>query len=248
MKILAINGSPSGTRGATWWVLEKFLTGATEAGAASEVIHLATKKIRPCTGELACWTRTPGKCIHGDDMADVIAAGEGVDALVLATPVYVDGMTGLLKNCIDRLVPTADPHFEIRDGHCRHPSRGPWAAMRRVALVSVCGFPEIDNFDPLVAHVKAICRNMHAEFAGAVLRPAAPMFPALPTIHPLFFKIRAVAKAIGRAGREFALGNRIADETRQAAAAEIVTREQYREQVNRWFDKELKKLQEQRKA
>lgn len=247
MKILAINGSPKGTHGATWWVLEKFLKGAEEAGGRTQVIHLAAKKIRPCTGELACWFKTPGRCIHSDDVEEVLAAGSDAEALVLATPVYVDGMTGLLKNCIDRLIPTIDPHIDLRDGHCRHPSHGSWN-IRRLALVSVCGFPELDNFDPLVAHVKAICRNLNAEFAGALLRPAAPMFPPIPTIHPLFFRIRAVTKAIEQAGREFATTGRIPEEAARAAAAEVIPREEYRENANRRFDEALKKLREQSKS
>jgi multimeric flavodoxin WrbA len=241
MKILAINGSPSGTHGATWWVLEKFLKGIEAAGEKAEVIHLAGKKIHSCAGELACWLKTPGKCIYKDDMEPILAAINEAEALVVATPVYVDGMTGLLKNCIDRMVPTADPHIEFRDGHCRHAGRNE-SRIKRVALVSVCGFFELDNFDPLVTHVKAICRNMGADYAGAVLRPAAPMFPSIPTIHPLFFKIRAVTKAFEQAGREFAASGKISDEAARAAGEEVVSKDKYVEECNKWFDKELAKI------
>ena len=238
MKILAINGSPSGTGGSTWWVLEKFLKGAAEAGAETEVVQLAGKKIHHCTGELACWFKTPGRCVFSDDMDGVMAAMKAADALVLATPVYVDGMTGLMKNCIDRMVPVADPHFEMRDGRCRHPRRV-GTGIGRMALVSTCGFFELENFDPLVAHVKAICANLGVDFAGSVLRPAAPMFPSLPTIHPLFFRIRSVAKGIERAGREFASDSRISDEAARAASADIISKEKYFEEANGWFDKKL---------
>lgn len=237
MKILAINGSPSGKNGATWWVLEKFLDGVRDAGHEPEVIHLAGKKIHYCTGELACWTKTPGKCIHKDDMEEILNQMKTAEAVVLATPVYVDGMTGLLKNCLDRTVPIAEPYFEMRDGHCRHAAHE--SVTKRVALVSVCGFHELDNFGPLVEHTKAVCRNMNAEFAGAVLRPAAPMFPHMPTIHPLFFKIRAVTKAIRKAGNEFGRDGKISGETTTMAAAEVITKEQYAEQANKHFAKAL---------
>ena len=243
MKVLAINGSPRGAHGATWWVLEKFLKGAASAGASCDVIHLATRKIHPCTGELACWFRTPGQCIHKDDMDPILDAMREADALVLATPVYVDGMSGTLKNCIDRMVPVADPHIELRGDHCRHPVRGA-ARTKRIALVAGCGFFELDNFDPLVAHAQAICRNLGAEFAGALLRPAAPMFPSIPTIHPLFFRIRAVTKAMEQAGKELALEGRISDATAKAAAADVISRERYVDEANRWFDKELAKLKD----
>ena len=241
MKILAINGSPSGTGGSTWWVMEKFLKGAEEAGASVDIVQLVGKKIHHCTGELACWFKTPGRCIFRDDMEGVISKIGASDALVLASPVYVDGMTGLMKNCIDRLVPSVDPHFELRDGHCRHPGRG-MAGIKNLAFISTCGFFEIDNFDPIVAHAKAICKNLGANFSGALLRPAAPMFPSLPTIHPLFFKIRAVTKAIHKAGTEFASGGSISEETAREASADLITKEKYFEEANKWFDKKLEKI------
>jgi multimeric flavodoxin WrbA len=239
MKIIALNGSPRGVKGMTWWTLEKFLKGAEEAGAEALAIHLAEKRIHHCTGELACWLKTPGRCIHRDDMEGILAEVAAADALVLATPVYVDGMTGLLKNCLDRMVPIADPHFEVRDGHLRHIPRG--RAPNLVALVSVCGFSELDNFDPLLAHVKAVCRNMNAQFGGAVLRPAAPMIPFAPFLHP--FKTHAVSKAVKRAGEEFARDGRISAEAQAEAGAEIVSRDSYLEHANKYFDKLLREAE-----
>lgn len=238
MKILAINGSPRGKSGATWWVLERFIQGIEDAGEKTEVIELAGKKIHHCTGEWHCWFKTPGKCIHKDDMGELLMLLDSADTVVFATPVYVDGMTGIMKNFLDRSIPSADPHFEIRDGHCRHVFRqkGP---KKRVALVSVCGFPELDNFDPLVTHIKAVCRNMDAEFAGALLRPAAPMFPEIPTIHPLFFKIRAVTNAIKKAGTELVRDGKISNETSNKASADIISKEQYFKVVNEEFSKIL---------
>lgn len=38
-------------------------------------------------------------------------------------------------------------------------------------LVSNCGFWEMDNFDPIIVHMKAFCRNASLDFAGALVRP-----------------------------------------------------------------------------
>ena len=243
MKVLVINGSPSGTKGKTWWVLERFIKGMQEAGADVTIIHLAEKKIHPCTGELACWFKVPGKCTHNDDMNEILLKYEDAEALVVATPVYVDGMTGILKNCMDRLVPTVEPFFELREGHTRHPKR--LNSPSRLALVSVCGFPEIDNFGPLVHHIQAICRNMNATYAGAVLRPAAPGLNASAIYHP--FKTRAVSNAIKNAGVEFIRDGMISDETSKACSAEVFSAEQYINGANREFEKILKKLEQSRK-
>lgn len=242
MDILVLNGSPRGTQGATWWVLERFLKGVEEAGGKATTIHLARRRIHHCTGEFSCWFKTPGRCLHHDDMEEILIAAREARALVLATPVYVDGMTGLLKSCLDRMLPIADPHFELRDDHCRHPSRNA-AGIAQVALVSVCGFFELDNFDPLVTHVQALCRNFGANYAGAVLRPGGPLLPEIPTIHPLFFKIRAVSKAIEQAGREFVHDGKISADAQSAASADIVAKDKYLSEANRWFDEQLAKRQ-----
>ncbi len=243
MKVLAINGSPTETHGKTWWMLEKFNKGMEEAGAEVTTVHLAHKKIHHCTGELACWFKTPGECIHKDDMGEIISLYNVAEAVVFASPVYVDGMTGLMKNFIDRLVPTAEPFFEVREGHIRHPGRQKKA--NRVALVSVCGFPEMDNFDPLVHHIKAICKNMNAKFAGAVLRPAAPALDAAKMYHP--FKTRDISNAVKKAGQEFINEGMIFEETLDTIAMELFSAEDYKREANKAFEKTLKKLAEKTK-
>lgn len=43
----------------------------------------------------------------------------------------------------------------------------------KIVLVSSSGFAEMDNFDPLVSHVKALSRNLGRDYAGEVLVPSA---------------------------------------------------------------------------
>ncbi len=35
--------------------------------------------------------------------------------------------------------------------------------------MSACGYPELETFDPLVSHVKAISRNLWRDYVGEVL-------------------------------------------------------------------------------
>jgi multimeric flavodoxin WrbA len=123
MKVVAFNGSPRTDDGNTALILNPFLEGMREVGAEVELFYTRKLKINPCTGEFHCWLRTLGKCYQKDDMEMVLANVRDADILVFATPVYVDGMTGPLKNLLDRLIPLAEPFFELRDGHCRHPIR-----------------------------------------------------------------------------------------------------------------------------
>lgn len=153
-------------------ILAPFLEGIKQAGAQVEHIYVHDLNISPCRGCFACWTKTPGKCVQNDEMEELLPKIVSADILVFATPVYMDGMTSTMKMLLDRLIPSFNSFIEIRDGHCRHPFRNP-GEERKVVLVSVSGFHELDNFDPLVVHMEAICRNMNAEFAGALLRPYA---------------------------------------------------------------------------
>ena len=72
MKVLAINGSPRGQFGNTEVLLKPFLEGCAEAGAEIETIYLKDKEIKHCIGCFTCWTKTPGKCIHKDDMEELL--------------------------------------------------------------------------------------------------------------------------------------------------------------------------------
>ena len=158
MKVIAINSSPMMGNGNTALVLDPFLEGVREAGAEVELFYTKTLDINPCQGEFNCWLKTPGRCFQQDDMQMLLPKLASADVLVLATPVYVDGITGPMKNLLDRIIPLAEPFFELRDGHCRHPGRE-GSSSAKVVLVSNCGFWELDNFDPLLVHMQAICKN-----------------------------------------------------------------------------------------
>lgn len=170
MKVIAFNSSPRMDKGNTALILTPFLEGMSEAGAEIELSYTKKLNINPCQGNFICWFKTPGKCFQKDDMQMLYPKLREADIWVFATPVYVDGITGPMKNLIDRLIPLIQPYFEMRDDHCRH-SLCEGTKHGKVVLVSTCGFWEMDNFDPLLVHMKAACKNMNREFAGALLRP-----------------------------------------------------------------------------
>ncbi|UCD71419.1 MAG: flavodoxin family protein [Syntrophobacterales bacterium] len=236
MRILAIHGSPSMKRGKTYLVLEKLLKGAKKAGAIIEVIFLKKERIRGCTGCLSCWVKTPGKCFQKDDMAKLIEKLKRTDLMILATPVYVDGMTGQCKNFMDRLIPLLDSHYEIRDGHFRHVVKEKFCS--KIFLISVCAFHEMDNFDPLILHAKRAAENLNMEYVGEILRPA---------VYGLSMKkvgtdrLRRIMQAFERAGEELVKNGAVSENTRQEAASEIVPKEAYLRTMNRYFDAQIQR-------
>jgi len=239
MKVLAFNSSPRMDKGNTPLILTPFLDGMREAGAAVELFYTKKLNINPCQGCFTCWLKTPGVCFQKDDMQMLHPKLRQADIWVLATPLYVDGMTGPMKNLLDRLIPLVQPFIALRDGHCRHPWRGERES-GKVALVSNAGFWEMDNFDPLLVHMKAMCKNMGTEFAGALLRPHGEI------LKPLMEMGRSpddVFEAAREAGRQLVEEGKMSPETLSIVSRELAPRESYLRGANRVFQQALDALE-----
>lgn len=108
-KILILSGSPRLGGNSERLCLE-FARGAREVGHEVELVYLAEKEIAYCDGCNAC--AETHRCIHDDDMTDILQAMIDADAIVLATPVYFYTMDAQLKTVIDR---TCCRYTEISD-------------------------------------------------------------------------------------------------------------------------------------
>lgn len=232
MKIFAVNGSPNAEKGMTHVLLQTFLEGAQEAGAETETVFLQKKKISYCLGCFDCWVKTPGECVHDDDMDELLEKVLEADYFVLGTPLYVDGMTAQTKTFLDRILPLADPHIELVDGHCRHPQRHGKAPP--VVLVSVCGFYERDNFDGLVDHVTRMCRNMRTRFVGAVVRPDGYILSMDEQFPDAVNKIKDATR---RAGRELVEEDSISSETLDEIALKCYSKDVFLEGSDNFWDR-----------
>ena len=235
MKVLAINGSPHEEKGNTDLILGPFLDGMKQAGAEVRLFYTKKLKVNPCLGEHNCWFKTPGVCSQKDDMQQIIPKLMEADVLVLATPVYVDGMSGPLKNLLDRAIPIGDPVIEIRDGHCRHRTRKE-IKNGKLVLVSNCGFWEMDNFDPLIVHMQAVSRNLGREFSGALLRPHGP---ALKAMMNQGMPVNDVPEAAKEAGRQLAEDGRMNPETLKIVSRELLAQQMYVNIANQYAREKL---------
>jgi multimeric flavodoxin WrbA len=239
MKVIAINSSPNMSKGNTALVLDPFLQGMRKAGAEVELFYTKKLNINPCQGDLNCWLKTPGKCFQQDDMRMLLPKIAEADVLVLATPVYVDGVTGPMKNLLDRILPLWQPSFELRGGHCRHPGRE-GSKVSKLVLVSNCGFWEMDNFDPLLVHMKAVCRNIGGEFAGALLRPHGP---ALRRMMERGMPMDDIFKSAREAGRQLVEDRRMSPEILKAVSRELLPLEMYVQKRNQRCQEALDALE-----
>lgn len=227
MNVLVVNGSPRGAEGNTDVIARAFLDGACEAGAQAETVYLKDKKINHCTGCFACWTRTPGVCIHKDDMPELLEKMRWADCIVFATPLYVYTVSGLMKDFMDRVIPSVQPFIDVENGLSNHPSRYPKA--KSIVLISNAGFPEQAHFSGLKETFRACFRSEEKPLAGMICCAAGPML-GVPELRP---NCEWYLDAARLAGREVVEQGRIAAETQATLDRPLVDDpEMYAQVVN----------------
>ncbi len=228
MKILAINGSSRGDKGHTGVLLDRLLAGARTAGAEGEVVTLAKLKINRCLACGQCHTAAQRlKCVYAqtDDVAGIFAQMAAADLLIYATPVYLFGISGLLKTFLDRLYSTSDVYQlrVTRSGLFFHHVDEAVCSKPFVSLV-VC-----DNVDPEMPrnardYFRTFARFMDAPHVGELIRGGGRLFGYGhdPQAAARFPKIHAVYAAYGQAGRELARAGRISAATQRQANQDIL--------------------------
>lgn len=106
VRILGLCGSPR--KGATEAVVREALHAAEQIpGVETEFMTLRGKKIAPCNGCGYCRKHHCG-CVLKDDMQELIDRFIQADAYIIASPVYVHGITPHLAAFFSRLRPVAD--------------------------------------------------------------------------------------------------------------------------------------------
>ncbi|MBT6340962.1 MAG: hypothetical protein HOJ48_16870 [Desulfobacula sp.] len=152
MKVFAINSSARvGGQSKTELILNQLIKGMKEEGAEVEVVNIFKKKINYCVGCFTCWTKTPGNCVHLDDMSkEIFPKYMASDLCIMATPLFHYTVNANLKTFIERTLPFVQPFFELKNGITRHPLR---QEPPPVVSVSVAGFPEYSVFEQLSAYM-----------------------------------------------------------------------------------------------
>lgn len=104
-KIYAVNGSPR-KDGNTAQILQSALQGAASGGAETELVHLIDLNYAGCLSCFACKRKNGpsyGKCALKDDLSVVLEKVLSCDGLLLGTPIYFGGETGIFRNFVERL-------------------------------------------------------------------------------------------------------------------------------------------------
>ena len=228
MKILAINASYRGEKGHTHFLIDKLFQGAVATGAECETITLAKLKINRCLACGHCHTVDHSlQCIH-DDKDDVRAIFQkiaGADILIYATPVYVFGMSGLLKTFIDRINATGDT-LNLRVSEKRlmfhHIDRA--ICSKPFVVLVCCDNLETETPKNVLSYFRTFSRFMDAPQVGILVRNGGRIsgYGSDPDRPKRFPKILEVYAAYEQAGRELTREGRIRHGTQRRANQEII--------------------------
>jgi multimeric flavodoxin WrbA len=107
MKILAVMGSPR-KKGNTYRVVEQIKEHLMKYDGSIdfEYLFLRDQNLQMCTGCFNCIARGEDKCPLKDDRASIESKMLEADGIILASPSYAMGVTGIMKNFIDRFAYT----------------------------------------------------------------------------------------------------------------------------------------------
>jgi len=204
MKVMALNSSPRVTgQSKTEMLLTSLVKGMRDAGAEVTVVNLREKKINRCLGCYTCWTKTPGVCVHKDDMAlELYPQWLKSDITVYASPLYYYTFNAEMKAFMERTLPVLTPQLRNKGEVTSHDLRGGHPA---VVSVSTAGFPEDSVFDALSYWLRRIYGPV---LLAEIYRPAGETMA-------YSWKKDEILSAMEQAGRELITGKKISQETMQ---------------------------------
>lgn len=243
MRIVAINGSHRGERGYTHFLINKLFKGAREAGAICEEILLSKSKIKRCLACDHCTTEGSFlKCIYSekDDVSSIFDTMTNADIIVYGTPIYVMGMSGLLKTFIDRIYSTGDcTDYRItKSGLFFHHINNSIYSKPFVTIVTKDNLEE-ETSSSVVSYFNIFSKFMDAENLGTIVRSLGALTGQGQDSEKeeKFPKILESYNAIERAGRELVMDKKIKARTIKVASQEIIPIPFFRQLKKRLFFK-----------
>ncbi|MGN1124541.1 MAG: flavodoxin family protein [Eubacterium sp.] len=224
MKILVFNSSPKKEKSDTMHITRAFLDGLCEKEQNEiHTINVHDCHIEYCSGCLDCM-RNGGKCIHDDDMQEILEEILCSDLLIFSFPLYCYGMPAPLKALIDRTLPLSSMAMQKVDDHYEHIAQRDFSKLRYI-MICGCGFPNSENnFEAMVMQFKMMFRDNHEIITVA----QAPMFNAPEAAEVT----RPFLEAVKTAGREYAENGKISEETMEKLNTPMIPHEVYAQIVN----------------
>jgi NAD(P)H-dependent FMN reductase len=228
MKILALNGSHSGAKGYTHFLIERAFAGARAAGAECEEIVLARHKLNRCLSCHECQGADRYlQCVYTDkdEVRAIFQKMRAADLIIYATPIYVFGMSSLLKMLLERFYGTGNSSIlRVADSGLMFHHIDHTLCSQPFVLLTCCDNLEAEMPRNVVAYFRTFARFMDAPQVGTLIRNAGLLAGYGQTSESLrrFPKLVEVYAAFEQAGRELATIGRIRSATQRRANQDIV--------------------------
>lgn len=219
MRILVINGSPKGKKSDTLHMTHAFLDGMNSISENDiSYIDVTTKHIEYCLGDLSCM-KNGGKCVHNDDMAEILRDILASDMLLFSFPLYGFDVPAPLKALLDRTLPLGSLAMRKTGERYEHVEQADFSHLR-YAVISGCGFPNAKhNFDAL--RLQFQLRFPNGVFMLTISE--APMFnaPEAVAVTAPFLEL------IRQAGQAYAQSGAVSDELMEKLSIPMIPEETY---------------------
>ena len=169
-------------------------------------------------------------------MSELLDKVMSSDIIVFASPVYVGGVTGIMKNFIDRLLPATDPHCKIgKDGIARHVNQH--EKLPGMVVISNCGFPDMDCFK----YFKTVFSFMNSQdglkLLAEIYLSEGPLLQAnAPGLSAIIQNYRALLR---KAAREIVNNQAVSKETQAELEKPLIPHDLYIEMVNKYWDENI---------
>ena len=145
MKVLLVNGSPH-RQGCTYTALTEVASALNAEGVETEIFHIGTGPVRGCVACGGCSGK--GKCAFDDDIVNrLIEKIEGIDGLVIGSPVHYASAGGAITSVLDRLFYAASGKLAYKPCACVASAR---RAGTTATLDQLMKYPTINRM-PLVS-------------------------------------------------------------------------------------------------
>ena len=148
-KIVVLKGSPR-ANGNSNMLVDEFIRGAKESGHEIVEFDCTKHKVGGCKACDACGMAGP--CVQKDDFEYIRPHLINCDVILFATPIYYFGMSGQLKNVIDRF-------------YAIHGLMGP----KKVFLFATMGNPNSIVADPVIKMYELMCRFLDWIDCGKII-------------------------------------------------------------------------------
>jgi multimeric flavodoxin WrbA len=167
------------------------------------------------------------------------------DLVVMATPVYVHNVTGIMKTFLDRLMPIIDPHLvKMENGYTGHIKK--YDNYPKFGVIATGGFPEQKCCEFISQYFNRIAMDLYSEVLFEIYKGEAVLLKTADKIG-LGSLLDEYKQNVRKAAKEVVENMKISEATAQQLNQPFVPEDIYIEQANKYWDSRVAHYKENQK-